>query len=120
MIPGATIAPLITAPPGGYITVIGGTTELVLTGTGLATIPVNPSFSLSGRTTVIGGTTEVVVSGQTTVPLTATPSRSGTSGALSPASTIRSSSKKGGAEATGLPRVIGAVLGGFVGVVAVL
>jgi hypothetical protein len=61
---GVTVAPIITAHPGAQVTVISGITEMVITGTGEVTIPVNPSLSLSGRTTVIGGTTEIVVGGQ--------------------------------------------------------
>ncbi|KUJ21627.1 uncharacterized protein LY89DRAFT_704503 [Mollisia scopiformis] len=82
--------------------------------TGEVTIPVNPSLSLSGRTTVIGGTTQMVVSGAT-VPFR-------TSGAMSPASTVSSTStkKKNAAAATGVPGLLGVVVGGMLGVVVML
>lgn len=51
----------------GKITVIGGTTELVIPGP--TTVPVNPNFSVGGRTTVISGTPNVVIANATTVPV---------------------------------------------------
>ncbi|KAG4432284.1 hypothetical protein IFR05_012232 [Cadophora sp. M221] len=93
IIPGPTSIPLSLAPPGlqGSTTTLNGTPFLVIasstslqavvpgqtviSGTsnlvilGPTTMPVNPSFSVSGQTTVISGTTMVVVSGATTVAL---------------------------------------------------
>ncbi|KAH7310074.1 hypothetical protein BKA65DRAFT_169698 [Rhexocercosporidium sp. MPI-PUGE-AT-0058] len=113
VIPGPTSIPLSLAPPGlqGSTTTLNGTPFLVIasstsvqavnpgqtviSGTsnlvilGPTTMPVNPSFSVSGQTTVISGTTMVVVSGATTVAIRT----SGSSGSSSSSSGLTSLSR---------------------------
>ncbi|KAH9217589.1 hypothetical protein DL95DRAFT_521993 [Leptodontidium sp. 2 PMI_412] len=87
-------------------TVISGTSNLVILGP--TTMPVNPSFSVSGQTMVISGTTMVVVSGATTVPVRTSTGSSGslttssrTSSSTAP-SVSRTSTSKAGAAPTGV------------------
>jgi hypothetical protein len=100
VVSGPTTVPVSGVQPTGLpgsLTVIDGTTELVIPGP--TTIPVNPNFSVSGRTTVIDGTTMVVIDGATTVPIkptgASTTGSSGTSsgGSLTASATISPASK---------------------------
>jgi hypothetical protein len=65
LVPSSTSVPGPTLP--GSMTVIGGTTELVISGP--TTVPINPGLQLTGSTTVISGTTMVIISGTQTVPV---------------------------------------------------
>jgi hypothetical protein len=119
IVPSPTLIPAPITTAG--VTVVSGTTELVITG--FTTMLVESDFSVSGRTTVMSGSTFVVVSAATTVvkgSATRSPTASGVKSSSSGGLRVATSTSNAGAEATssvgdGQRRILIAVVGLMVG-----